>query len=100
MSLALFAVSIAGNSLFIYCRDRLRPPHRSSSRLAALFESLRLGGYVALGSGRRTAVRPAARGSPTVRKDSVTRLPSPSGSIECAAVMRRPGERVAQVKLR
>jgi hypothetical protein len=24
-SLALFAVSIAGNSLFIYCRDRLRP---------------------------------------------------------------------------
>jgi hypothetical protein len=25
-SLALFAVSIAGNSLFIYCRDRLRPP--------------------------------------------------------------------------
>lgn len=26
MSLALFAVSIAGNSLFIYCRDRLRPP--------------------------------------------------------------------------
>ncbi len=25
MSLALFAVSIAGNSLFIYCRDRLRP---------------------------------------------------------------------------
>ncbi len=25
MSLALFAVSIAGNSLFIYCRDRLPP---------------------------------------------------------------------------
>jgi hypothetical protein len=25
-SLALFAVSIAGNSLFIYCRDRLRAP--------------------------------------------------------------------------
>jgi len=25
-SLALFAVSIAGNSLFIYCRDRLRKP--------------------------------------------------------------------------
>jgi hypothetical protein len=25
MSLALFAASIAGNSLFIYCRDRLRP---------------------------------------------------------------------------
>jgi hypothetical protein len=24
-SLALFAVSIVGNSLFIYCRDRLRP---------------------------------------------------------------------------
>jgi hypothetical protein len=24
-SLALFAVSIAGNSLFIYCKDRLRP---------------------------------------------------------------------------
>jgi hypothetical protein len=24
-SLALFAVSIAGNSLFIFCRDRLRP---------------------------------------------------------------------------
>ena len=24
-SLALFAVSIAGNSLFIYCRDRLQP---------------------------------------------------------------------------
>jgi hypothetical protein len=24
-SLALFVVSIAGNSLFIYCRDRLRP---------------------------------------------------------------------------
>jgi hypothetical protein len=24
-SLALFAVSIAGNSLFIYCRDRIRP---------------------------------------------------------------------------
>jgi hypothetical protein len=24
-SLALFALSIAGNSLFIYCRDRLRP---------------------------------------------------------------------------
>ena len=24
-SLALFAVSIAGNSLFIYCRDRVRP---------------------------------------------------------------------------
>jgi hypothetical protein len=28
-SLALFVVSIAGNSLFIYCRDRLRPPPRS-----------------------------------------------------------------------
>jgi hypothetical protein len=26
MSLTLFAVSIAGNSLFIFCRDRLRPP--------------------------------------------------------------------------
>jgi hypothetical protein len=25
-SLALFAVSIAGNSLFIFCRDRLRAP--------------------------------------------------------------------------
>jgi len=25
-SLALFAVSIAGNSLFIYCRDHLQKP--------------------------------------------------------------------------
>ena len=32
MSLALFAVSIAGNSLFIYCRDRLRP--RSIAQVA------------------------------------------------------------------
>ena len=30
-SLALFAISIAGNSLFIYCRDRLNSPPRSAS---------------------------------------------------------------------
>lgn len=29
-SLALFAVSIVGNSLFIYCRDRLKPPRTAS----------------------------------------------------------------------
>ena len=33
VSLALFALSIVGNSLFIYCQDRLRAPPRTRSAI-------------------------------------------------------------------